>query len=572
MTKKKYIYPLVLGLFCSVALTSCRIGGKTDEDTTKTSISFCTFQGTGGTQWITNALERFAKLKANESYETGKVGISYKVTQKGEVANGNKILEEGYDIYCDENRSKIFENAQGEFVLDVSSVVNKIENKIDEDCLKRMKGPDGKYYALPHYEWFNGVTYDADYLDSKKLYFAAPDEQNSEEATTSSRKFYNYPSESFKFIAAKSAKKSVGPDGVYGTSDDGLPSSIQELCIFCEQVKSVGGKPFLNAGSASVYSFYLTHALWSSLAGVNKMKNVFCNYTDASVDVVTGYSATEELFYEGSGIPAPITQTIPSLNDTNGFNMYSMVERYYSLAFMELMLKESWYSEKDMAASNQSAFDAQDKFINRPDDGQAYAILLDASYWYHEAKDNGCMESLESPRNVTFMPLPTQFDGTASVKTAENATKQTLIDTGSTYIYASAACKDNEGKKRAVLEFLEFLYTDDELNNFSKLTGLTCPIDYGFDTSSMDPYYKNLESLKRSANILHVASDAPRFNKNTQFFSLWYNSPVINVIINNVDMHDVGYRDMMRLNKNIHANTIFEAGKILEASWNNMSH
>ncbi len=35
-----------------------------------------------------------------------------------------------------------------------------LESKIDDTTLESLKGPDGKYYALPHYEWFPGVTYD----------------------------------------------------------------------------------------------------------------------------------------------------------------------------------------------------------------------------------------------------------------------------------------------------------------------------------------------------------------------------------------------------------------------------
>lgn len=35
-----------------------------------------------------------------------------------------------------------------------------LESKIDDTTLESLKGSDGKYYALPHYEWFPGVTYD----------------------------------------------------------------------------------------------------------------------------------------------------------------------------------------------------------------------------------------------------------------------------------------------------------------------------------------------------------------------------------------------------------------------------
>ena len=55
---------------------------------------------------------------------------------------------------------------------------NNEEEKIDSEYLSTLQGSDGNYYALPHYEWYPGLTYDVTAFDNGGMnpyYFAEPE-------------------------------------------------------------------------------------------------------------------------------------------------------------------------------------------------------------------------------------------------------------------------------------------------------------------------------------------------------------------------------------------------------------
>ena len=100
---------------------------------------------------------------------------------------------------------------------------------------------DGKYYALPHYETYMGVSYDVSLFESKLLYFSAnPDNGNN------------------GFITSKTEKRSMGPDGKTGVQngidyslDDGLPSTYEEFFKLCDYMVVRNVTPFVWPGSAA---------------------------------------------------------------------------------------------------------------------------------------------------------------------------------------------------------------------------------------------------------------------------------------------------------------------------------
>jgi len=85
------------------------------------------------------------------------------------------LNSDGYDIYIGENKANIYEMASQGYLLDLGEVVSGIESKIDPDAIKRIKGADGKYYGLPAYGFYTGVSYDYDYFTKANLFLAAPE-------------------------------------------------------------------------------------------------------------------------------------------------------------------------------------------------------------------------------------------------------------------------------------------------------------------------------------------------------------------------------------------------------------
>jgi len=561
--KKSSLKNLVMLGISAMALAACGDGG--NNSGTITTINILVFNGTGGKEWVVEAGKRFSQLNQNTSFQDGKVGINFKVSTAKSVVWNTEMKSSGDDIYIYETNPDMYQLAAQKYLLDISDVVEPLVSKIEPDILERLKGPDDKYYGLPHYEWFPGVSYDKDLFDEKCLYFADPSVDDDD------KDYYSCAYGEADFIADKNVTKSVGPNGVRGDYDDGLPSSLEEFNILCDKMKSIGVVPLILCGSGHYYSWYLPMAMWASLTGGDGMRDVYCNWTDEEVDVVTGWSANSNLFRDGSGLKEPITTKI-KLNDDNGYQMYSMANRYYALAYFQTALKEQWLDQDQMADSIGSASSAQNWFVNGHS-GKRYGMLWDGSYWCHEAADVGVFSDYakfnpSSPtRHTAFMPLPTQLTGQV---TEGHGKKQALLNVGTTMVFANAKTARN-GTDKAVKEFLKFIYSDSELAAFSEKTGLTVPMEYSYDMSKLDnSYYNDLATLRKDSEVIQCASSSMRFKKNLSSFSITYNMPLSTFTAPTGTQIQGGYLSAFKY-EGATADYIFDATKMSQSNWESMS-
>ena len=141
---------------CIAALALCSAvgcGGHTSSGSSKiTEINVLCFDGTAGDEWMREAGERFAAANETTSFEAGKTGVRVNVQKKRDIPYST-LNSDGNDIYFDESKPNPYILSAKNWVLDISDVVAPIVDKIDAEILGRMKGVDGKYYALPSIEW-----------------------------------------------------------------------------------------------------------------------------------------------------------------------------------------------------------------------------------------------------------------------------------------------------------------------------------------------------------------------------------------------------------------------------------
>lgn len=577
MFKKSKIISLALALTMASSLAvGCSGGeggnnGKIDNGKTQVVLKF--FQGTAtrDTSWLDTMIKNFSDANKETVFENGKKGVqvTYSMTRNLPLTT---LSSDGADLYMAENDADIYDlSIKGE-ILDLTSVATKFESKIDSDAKTRMVGKDGKYYAMPSYDFYAGVPYDEDLLVSKNAFFAAPEETNKNTYTSNDCSFIK-AGESFALVANKNAKKSCGPDGKYKTLDDGLPSSLQEMLVWCWYLKTKAGvNPFVIGNDADVYSFYLTHAIWASLAGYDAMRAVYTNFAEGGTEaeVVTGFSSTENFYESADGsvkIPMATVETV-KLTKENGYKAYDMSARYYSLAFLQIAYKEGWL------ASNQGGnTGAMSQFICDRDS----AMLFDASYWYHEAVAKGYFEDwedeadpdeVEAGKHIKFLTCPSQLSGSV---TENNGKKNTLMNLGNSYVFANAHLDNagNEGKKDATLAFIEYMYGDEGLGIFTEATGLSIPMEYNYTISTDDKsaacYYNNVLELKKSSNVVNYASDNQYFKNNLGAFSLSWGSSIVSFTINGTLVGD-GYLSAMKKYSGT-ARNIFEATQRSAATW-----
>lgn len=481
-----------------------------------TQISFRQWGGTASsTNWLQDAIERFTAAKANESYENGKKGV--KISPSTNKDTGYETSVPDYDILIDENTANMYDMQTRGFLADISDVVAGLESKIEPQLRAKLKGADGKYYALPHYSYDVGISYNIDLFENENLYIAAPDEKNATSYESS------LTSGEIKLVLNKESKKSCGPDGISGTYDDGLPSSLEEfigLCDYMKNRKKINPFALCDLSGGANYAFMLVEALWSGLVGTDAMKATTCNFTDAQVEVVKEGALSYNGTFLNTGISVPETETV-TLSDANGYKMYDMSARYYALSFLQLAKDQGWFKPEGSMSNTK----AQEYFVlgaSNANDNDRCAMLVDSSYWYGEAVSNGILDKYSQlnqgkEARVSIMPMPVQLTGQV---TEGNGKKPTVIDTSAT-LFVNQRVEKNAGQFRAVKEFIEFLYSDAELKAFTETSKLTMNLDYAYDETALGNFYSGVRAIEKAAgDKVYCSSDNPKFSKNRESFSL----------------------------------------------------
>lgn len=563
---------ILSGILCAMlALGMAACGGSgansgssvpADLDT-KTVIKVQNFPGGIGTNWLYKAAERFQEQYKNEHFEDGKTGVYVDITP--EQPNSSTLSTSAYHIIFDERYSNIYELAQSGSIIKLDDLVTEkdsdgksIEDRIYAANRESLKGADGSYYALPHYEWFPGLSYDKDNFD-KNNWYIAKDAENG--------KLIENQYGSLYLIKSASATKSCGPDGKFGTDDDGLPSSLEELLILSGELKNkTGAGPFTVTGANLYYTNYLVEGLWASLAGSEELKAVYG--FNGSVDVVTGYT-DENLFKGIDYIKKPVV-TKTTITDENGNLALKSAARYYATAFIEILHKEGFFSDISSSVSHTGA---QKNFINGGvRSNSVRAFLVDGSYWYNESVDQGNFKDYttmtgKTTRGVRFMSLP--VTATGSVTPSETATKPSLIDNGIAYAYINARYSDKTDIVKACKTFLKFLYSDAELKAFTALTGVTRPLTYSLTKEQYDnlpEYQQKVYDLSRNSNILYFGSENPIFKNNQQTFKVHFSSQIMNPTINKTQYKS--YYEAIKGGST--SKNVFESTVITDEVWNNI--
>ncbi len=567
-------------LLCAVSLFSvaaCAGGPKSKIPANVTVIRVDNFTGGIGVDWLRNAAHRFETANAETVFEEGKKGVYVDIsTVQPEPAT---ISTSGYHIFFDERYSNIYDLAQTGKIVSLNDVVTgkgkdgntiseymhgdeTLESKINPAVKEGLKWSDGEYYALPHYEWFPGLIYDRESFDYYNWYFAKDSENGK---TVGNPATYG----TALFVKNASSEKSCGPDGIYGTEDDGLPSSLREMIILCSVINEYT-KPFTLTGMFPYYATYLLEGLWASLAGKEELRALYD--MTGTVDVVVGYK--NEKLFPGTKSNALKPEVEPvEINKNNGYLAYRSAARYYATSFIDVITKEGWMSN-EATMPNMSHVETQKSFIYGGLNSQnpRRAFLIEGSYWYNESvASNNFADYFASARDkefrdVRFMPLPTKLDGSVAEGEGKDGGKASLMDNGLAYAYINARFKDNEAVMKACKAFLSFVYSDEELREFTASTGITRPIDYTLSDAEkerLSPYQKSVYDLARNGNVFYFSSDNELFKRNQATLKVSVGSDMFKPVIGTTQYasHYVVFKDT-----NVAANTVFDVA-FTESEW-----
>lgn len=498
---------IILAAISALALSACGTTGGSDKveevDPTKSQLYVYNYDGGIGTEWLYQAEQRFEDLYKDVSFEEGKTGVQVRV-EKGK-SNLDGIANSPYNVFFTEQvvyNSLIANN----YLLDISDIVKSslssvegctetgtIEGKLSEEQRKAITAVDGKYYVLPHYECYTGVTYDRDLFNKKNLFI-----KNGGGYTN------------------LKGDLSVGPDGIKGTYDDGLPSSYEEFYKLMSRMLSYNVTPFIYSGMYSTYTNNLVTGLWTAYEGKDSfMLNVnFGSGSEANgvkANVVTGFNGDD-----------PIIES-KTISPSTGYLLSQSAGKYYALSFLETVMGNSRYLS-DKITEVLSHLDAQTEYIYSSLENKPIAMIIEGSYWYNEAKESLKASANEYPedgvnRNFAFMPLPRQITGQV---TEGNGTKNTLFDSLSSWAFINANIKNDPVKVKLAKEFLKFCYTDASLRQFTEETAIFKAVDYDWDNlanGNLSNYAKSIFDIRKNSDVIHPYSDNRIFINNQSAFN-----------------------------------------------------
>lgn len=574
----KKLISLLLALCCLCTFAACGAKppeetGENQESADKTTISVVNFNGGIGTVWLHEAAERFATLKKDVSYETGKTGVYVDVIESG-VIETTGLKNDARHIFIQERFFDVQQLAATGVLYDISDVVTDtsreggtLKDAIYDNATDALMY-NGKYYGLPHYEYYGGLSYDREVFDKYNAYFAADDETDVNAYTGEVIKLTK------NFIGIEDAKKSVGPDGVYGTEDDGLPRTLEEFVLLMDYIKyQTPYAPVVVSGSYLNYTNYYLSGLWAAIAGYQQMTNYYnCS---GEIEVVTGYYDAP-LFPGIDYIKKPKTEVITLNGDENGYRGNEMAAKYYAIAILEIMERSGFFS-KDSTQGTVDHYGAQKCLIY---DGAAkyeeVAMLLEGSYWYNEAVNGKVFDSYKNVlgykrnRDLRYMALPSAVYSTDEVKTQPS----TLLDIGQAYLIVNGNIKGNTAIENAVKDFVAFLYSEQELKYFTMSTGMARSISYDLaddEKSEMPSFYAKLWELRKTdgSNVVYFSGTTSTFKKVKHLINIHLASQIF------VSSSGKDYLTPMRNNSNklesgeyaVGTRKMFESSKIDTGTW-----
>ncbi len=483
----------------SVWLTGCNgEDGVIDVDEDKTQLYVYSYNGGVGNDWLDATIAAFEAKYADVSFEEGKKGVQVipdkqKATALSQV---DSFLNSTYDVIFNESLRYNEWAAKGN-LLDITDLVNEvgddgktIVSKLSPDKVTALTARDGRYYALPHYEAFRGVVYDIDLFEENNLYFAA-------DRTYSD------------FILSGTEARSAGPDGIVGTTDDGLPATYEEFFRLCDHMVELGITPFIWSGAQSAYSEFLLYALSDTMAGAEGAKlnyNYGVGSSDNHTNIVTGFSGGK-----------PVVESV-AITEENGYLLRQTEAKYRSLEFLFNIFNKSEYYYKDsMGTLTMSNTETQQTYLFSKLENKPIAMMIEGTFWEKEAASSielsvSAYGDAAKNRNFGWMALPGVYDGTVD---AGNGTKQVLND------YLNAYCGINANCSGASLEvaklFVKFCYSEEGLNIFTKSTGMLRGVNYTLteDTlSHLSGFYKNLIELRNESDVITPMSASVLFINN----------------------------------------------------------
>lgn len=549
-------------LLLSFSFTGC--GGTVIDDGNdkdKTYLYIMAYDGGYGVDWIEKVAARFEEQY--KDYRIGdKVGVKIDIeaTRDTGATVFSKMAVQNKDIYY------LFFGGGGsyadflsrDYLLDITDILTEVPEGQNHSILSSLdsqltgyygvtEGSDTKYYSAPYTTGFTHITYDEELFYNEGLFLTREYDENGNEGKVDDyliRKVTQNaadPNKKYSDVVEEGGKKyvkttngdylSMGPDGEYGTYDDGMPRTFKEFFNLCEYMANeTQVSPFLFFGGNGKGEAYLRQALINVAATVNGYDNVKAQYAlDGTLNNLISVNA------DGSVVSAGSTTLTPDNSNGTALEQFKQEGYYRAYEFAKKVFdNDSKYCHTECFGPDDQ-FHAQETFMLSVKDKSKAAFLVDGTWWEHEA--------VESANNIAD-EYGEGYRLTNRRFKLLNIPKYSLDKVGEKSVVVSGASdafilsKIDESKKELAKKFLQMSLTDESNAEYTVTTGLPRPYSYKLSDeqySSLTTMQKGLWELKANGSFVYSKSGSEWLNKNEVYSSYYAMAVNINkTLYNNI--------------------------------------
>lgn len=482
-------------------------------DKTKIQLNVFSYNGGVGSEWLDKVITRFEADYKDATFSNGRTGVQVVPDKTKSDVFSNMGTNNNHVIFSEVgNYSQLVTQKS---VLDISDIMDKplneltktadtktLKSKMYDETVDFYSFSGGKIYALPHYSFFSTLTYNKQLLTDKNLYFAKDYDVNGDLDS--------------KFIHSASEDKSCGPDGIYGTDDDGLPATYTELFDLFNMMKNKNVTPITWAGGEMVSSGYVNYLLnnvYLSLAGKDQAR---LNYTFDSKDKTI---TIVEKFEGGKAVTKEEKITADNYKKLN-----SELAKYQAIKVVDTILDNALWQSGDCDSTTTTMLSTQQNYIESYNGGTPIAMIVEGSYWYNEADNAGYIEDtknrftdFDAKNNYQILPLPRVYEGTYKDVEGKEAGKAGYADQADSLAVINANIAGDKELVELAKTFLAYCYTDESLKEFTETTRVTRSLRYDVDVNKLDAWGKAVWNYTKAADLLlPYSSNSLYLNNRTQ--------------------------------------------------------
>ncbi len=503
---QKLLALLVATVSCATSVAACGGGGggdvELDENKTQLYV-YCSNAGFG-IEWLNESIKEYEKINANREFEpgSGKKGIQIvPETPRAWPEAGTVKMDKVNEVFFLEGISyRAFKSADA--FANISDAITETNPYDDPDAeyttiasrfndqQKNCLSIDGEYYAIPHFYANYGFIYNQDLFDEWGWYF---------------------DTEGVLIEFDEGKTKSAGPNGKLGDYDDGLPATYEQFFQLCDHIASYQMVPVCWTGTSYMMHFEgLLNALVADYEGYEDMTNRL-NFTGSQLlaKMVDG-----EIQLDGEG-NVIVEDTATEITSENAYDVFRQPGIYYALSFIEKLIKTNKYHNEE-AFGDYAMTEAQEDFIYAGVDGETkeIAMLLDGDWWMEEATevfdDTKGSYGSQYERNFKAMPLP---------KATEDKIGENFCDYDDSSGFAFVNGNIQAEKLPVAIDFLQFMYSNDQLVKYTQRTNTLRPLKYTMteaEKNACTPYAKSLFDYKLADDAERVLqlSNSPIYEAN----------------------------------------------------------